>query len=103
MSERNHSRHDAALLAQALNGFSAETEILLDDGMDRTGSGENGLEPFAEDEPQRVDAVPASCDPLARRGYARGEQLGLFFLVFLGFCSFAVGIGVMYKMVKFEI
>lgn len=25
------------------------------------------------------------------------------FLVFLGFCSFAVGIGVMYKMVKFEI
>lgn len=25
------------------------------------------------------------------------------FLVFLGFCSFAVGVGVMYKMVKFEI
>src|SRR3546814_9884665 len=25
------------------------------------------------------------------------------FLLFLGFCSFAVGIGVMYKMVKFEV
>jgi tight adherence protein B len=30
------------------------------------------------------------------------DPRGLF-LVFLGFCSFAVGIGVMYKMVKFEI
>ena len=42
----------AAFLAQFLDGLGAQAEVLLDDGVDGAGRGQDDLEPFAQQQPQ---------------------------------------------------